>query len=88
MEQTNKSINAEEETKSLTLFSKVINKSGKDGRVYSSVSIQTKVFRDTKFIQITVDKASYGNKPGKRNTITLDPKNEEVKEALLTAYKK
>lgn len=78
-----------EQKKSEVLFSKVINKLGKSGAVYGSIAIATKIYDGNKFIQITQEKVKFvnGQRTIKTSSITLNPKDEEVKKVLLEAFK-
>lgn len=75
------------ETESKTLFSKVVNKLASNGRVVGSMTIEVKTFDGHKFIQLTQEKASYGNQLGKRGFVTFNPAEKEIKEAIFEAYK-
>lgn len=78
----------EEKTKeSKTLFSKVVHKKLDNGAITQSHTIEAKEFDGTQFIQITQDKMPFGNQPAKRSWITLDPKNNELKSAIIDAFK-
>jgi hypothetical protein len=87
MENTNKN-------KFETLFSKVVNKTGKDGTVYGSRSVKVKSVtgedgKSNKYIEITQEKRKFlnGQTTVTSKTLTLDPKDKEFKEALAEAYK-
>lgn len=69
------------------LNSKVINKTAENGRVLESVEVAVIEYNGKKFIQLTKDKAGYGATAPKRQLITIDPKNEELKKAIAEAYK-
>jgi hypothetical protein len=76
------------ELPSETFFEAVINKVSKGGRVVGSYAVAVKsIDGGVKFIQITQDKSAYGNKPARRTSITLDPKNDELKKAIIEAFK-
>lgn len=78
----------ENKAQSETLYSQVINKLSKNGRVVGSMAVETKIFDNYKFIQLTQDKSAFGNQPAKRSWVTIDPSNEEIKKAISEAYKK
>lgn len=73
---------------SKTLYSKPINKFSKSGRVVGSLLIETKVFGENKFIQITQEKSAFGDKPASKRWITFDPNSSEIQDALREALKK
>lgn len=86
---------ADENTaQSEVLFSKIIPKMNKSGdRQVGNLKVETKVFDGYKFIQLTQHKEGFGMpgssnyQPPKDSWVTFDPKNKDIKEALLEAVK-
>ena len=87
-EETKKSSEAQEESKSETLFSKVIPKMNKSGTSQvGSHLVETKTFEGHKFIQVTQEKYAFGNIPAKKSWVTINPEDDELKKAISEAYK-
>lgn len=76
-----------------TISSVTVPKVSKANKQVGSHVIDVKSFDGNKFIQITQNKDAFGNpnspkyKPASSSSITLDPKNKKVMDAIAEAYK-
>ena len=75
------------EVQTEVLYSKSIPKISKKGMPVGSLKVETKTFNDSKFIQLSQEKYPFGDKPGKRAFVTIDPSDKSVREAIAEAYK-
>ena len=80
-------LNSEEATK--VIFSLVVPKLSKDGKHQTgSITIETKEFKGSKFVQLTQEKFPFRGQIGKITCVTFDPSNQEIRDAILEAIDK
>ena len=73
----------------IVLSSEIISKYTQDGRKQiGSLSIEVKICRGFKFIQITQEKYALKGQSPKNSCVTLDLMNPKIKDSLLKALEK